>query len=81
MRPVLCQTELYCRTEVVGFEPTVPITRHGILAGFCDKPTLPHFLNVAFNQPKVVLGCFKATMETTGLEPVLFRLSVECFTN
>ena len=25
-------------TEVVGFEPTVPITEHGILAGFCDNP-------------------------------------------
>ena len=69
-------------TEVVGFEPTVPITRHGILAGFCNKP-LCHTSNVVLKQPIRVLCCLKATSGnnwtwTSGLSIIsrmLYQLS------
>ena len=67
-------------TEVVGFEPTVPITWHGILAGFCNKP-LCHTSNVILKQPIRVLCCSKATIGTTRLELVTARLSAVCSTN
>ena len=38
MRPVLCQTELYCQTEVVGFEPTDALRYIGGLAIHCIRP-------------------------------------------
>jgi len=44
MREAFYQLNYTTKAEVTGFEPVVPITRHGILAGFCDKPgsaTLP----------------------------------------
>ena len=63
-------------TEVVGFEPTVPITRHGILAGFCNKP-LCHTSNVVLKQPIRVLCCPKATIGIVRFELTTSALSAQ----
>ena len=76
--------------EVVGFEPTVPITRHGILAGFCDKPdsaTLPSLGEDGFAPSLLMNGIEPPLIPSyppskvlsqigmTGFEPMISRLS------
>ena len=53
-------------TEVVGFEPTVPITWHGILAGFCNKP-LCHTSKVEPTRFELVTARLSAECSTTEL--------------